>query len=186
MVGSLSFAPPLVLGGTSATTVKWKATLSGCTDADNPAVAGSPNSGVYVQTGSAAGTLTGTSNDCTLLSGVNPMVGALLIKWKVVKNYPGLVQTSSTLNITSMGGGVSAAMGGWAGQYGEFQIGTTFGTGTPNITAGGGFRGGDSGHNSTLDAVTGQDIGSLATSCVIPGGGGIKTANFGIGALTLG
>jgi hypothetical protein len=179
-IGSFKFNPPLVGGGSTTTQITVKATLAGCSDPDN--------ANVQVLSGAAAtpktGPLAGTNNDCLTLLGLNTAPGSIITKWKTLTGQPKITPAATTLSVTNIQGGVFGPVGGWSGSYGEFQVGTTFGTATPSIPVGSAFRGGDGGHNSTIDVTTGADVGYLGVQCIngIP----IKTAVLGIGSVTFG
>jgi len=189
-VGTLGFVPSLTLfSGTVDTTppgtVTVKATVTGCS---------TPASGVLIESGATAGVIHSAHSSCNGLTGLSTGTsGPLVTKWKA---WPGhsnsITPTASTLNITQTNGaqfngtGVGDPVGDkdtWGAQYGLFQVGTDAGhggTSAPTVT--GAFTGGDSGHTSTLDTATGQDVGGIALACLLTTG--VKTLNIGIGGTT--
>jgi len=189
-VGSLSFLPALTLYGgtvdtTPAGTVTVKAAVTGCT---------TPATGVLIESGATAGVIHSAHSSCNGLSGLSTgTTGPLVTKWKA---WPGhsnaITPTSSTLNITQTNGAQFNNVSPpnpvgdrdtWGGVYGLFQVGTDVahgGTTAPTVT--GAFTGGDSGHTSTLDTATGQDVGGIALACLLTTG--VKILNIGIGGTT--
>jgi hypothetical protein len=184
VTGTLTFVPTLVAGGTSAGSVKLKVTTSGCTT----------SLATTILSGSAAGTLTTATNDCSGLVGLSAATsGPLIAKWKTASGSPKIAPAASTFNITQTYGskftgtpGVGDPSGNadaWGAEYPMFQIGHDAAhgnTSNPNVV--GAFTGGNAGHTSTTDATTGQDATSAALTCLL---GGIKALTFGIGQITL-
>jgi hypothetical protein len=164
----IKLKPALVNGGLLPTTVSIKGALSGCTT-------NAP--GVTSISGSFKGTLTGGTNSCAGLLGPTTNTGTIAIKWKAT---PGLIDSTSTVQINS-----GAAVGGLfaglpPGAYGQFQLGSPPGAA---LSVTGSFTGGDGGATSTATVITTQDAIALAGLCATTNG--VKALNIGIGVLTL-
>ena len=178
IVGTLKFVPTLTSGGTMTGHTTVKAALTDC------ATTGLSNTGTTATTiisGSAAGTITSSTNDCAGLSGLSTASsGNLITKWKTLSGAPKITPTASTLAVTQTNG-TDFSTDSWNGDYGEFQIGTAYGTTAPTVT--GAFTGGHTNRAAT-DATVGQTITGAAIQCLLLGG--IKALNFGIGGSALG
>jgi hypothetical protein len=189
--GTISFATALKISGptTGSNTITIKAALGGCTDTDN--------STVKMFSGTITGTLTSSGGtNCSGLSGLSSSTtGNSTTVWKPASGQafsptitvgtsqkPGSVthvaQTNgATFTIAASQGGTS--QGPWAGTvYGEFQVGTTFGTTAESSTAD--FTGGDGGASGWFEGTTQQDEQNLIAQCF---GAGIKSISFGLGAI---
>jgi len=202
--GTIGFTPPL--GGAAPTTTgtettKIKAKLGGCFSSDtSPTMAGTA-----MFTGTIAGTLTGTGgNSCSGLAGPSSSTtGTTQVVWKAPKGYiftptqliaPANTKSgpATTLTIAQTNGTTftipastdgPVSQGPWAGtSYGEFQVGTVYGT-THFATSGtnNSFTGGDSGHGGWFAGTIQSDAVNLLLSCA--SSTGIKTLAFGIGAV---
>jgi hypothetical protein len=169
---TVSISPPLSFAGAAnRATIRVKGKLAGCVDTTNPSV--------LIASGSFSGTLTGETNNCSALSGTQPVHGTIVYSWKADPTTP-LLQTSSVQTVNGITGQLfhpSPSDPAFAGAaYGSFALGTASVTGA--------FTGGDGGVTSTSIAVTSEDIGLFNTLCAPPAAG-IKTLHIGIAKLTL-
>jgi hypothetical protein len=179
VVGTIAFNPALKLSGptTGSDTITLKVALSGCT---SPQV----NAGGSIFTGAISGTIVGSAgSNCTGLSGLSSVTANPLIKWKAPTGYSFTPTANSNLGISQTQGGTYSVTGQtpWAGGYGQFEVGATYGTAATSVT--GAFAGTDSGATSWFNGTTGQDTVSLLASCL--SSTGLKLANFGIGGVSL-
>lgn len=203
VIGTIKFSVPLVLGGTTSNTITIKGTVDGCDDLnDNNA---NPLTTVDILPSKISGTLTSATNDCQSLQGPSTTTsGSATTAWKTAsKNLIGQKlpkitdgvnpdgKATSVLTVTQTNGATFQAP--WysagppeLGAYGEFQVGTAFGTSAPGVANA--FRGGfpgapGSGAASQFRGTTGQSARALAFQCFSKG---IKTINFGVGMVRLG
>ena len=159
VVATMTLKPPISGGGTATSE-----TLNGC-------FVSGPNSAI-VLSGTFAGTLSTTTNDCNefLLS---PLTGTLTFKWKADPTTP-LLHTSSTLTITTSSFTVFSG-DPWGAEYAEFILGSSSVTGA--------FTGGDAGATSSNSLITSQDADAFGIGCGSPAG--LKKLNIGLGTFTL-
>jgi hypothetical protein len=101
---------------------------------------------------------------------------------------PKLLDSGGNANVTfsvsqTFGGTFSADS--WGASYGEFQIGTSFGTTVTPRNGTDAFEGPGTSHgsNDAFDGTTGQSEGAILVQCL---GKGVKLLNFGIGNVNFG
>jgi len=202
VVGTITFATALHLGGTTPNTDKVSIKSADCTDTTASLYNATTNpTGVSLKGVVIGGTLASANNDCLSLQGLSTGTsGNLLATWSTNRATPALTSNQDTLTInqtwggTFNDGGVTSAASdtdSWGGQYGFFSIGASgsgnaTGSGqsdTAAPTVVGPFSGNDSGHTSFFDATTSQSQNDLAAACF--SATGIKSVTFGIGGFTL-
>jgi hypothetical protein len=163
-------APPLIFSGMKSALLI-VGTLAGCH------VTGGNVANLV--TGKFSGRLTAATNECFTLLALAPLTGSLVVKWKSADPATPLLQTSSTVTVSTLSGDVfdaSAAEPAFGTfRYGELTFGLT--------AVSGAFTGGDGGVTSGDRLVVSQDSSALFTSCAVPPG--LKTMNLGLGGLTL-
>ena len=171
VVGTASIKPPLSNTGASPTVqLTLKGTVDGCTVT-------SGNSAIILPSSFSAKLVGAGGNNCGALLGTTGLAGNVVFKWKTDKTTP-ILQTSSTVAVNSLTGGIFAATAAdpnFKGSYGSFDIGVT--------GVGGAFAGTDVGATSSIFAATGQDISAILAACA--GAKGLKTVNFSVGTITL-
>jgi hypothetical protein len=163
--------PSLTFTGsaTAATQILLKGTIGGCT------VTG-PNAANAV-TGSFTAKLAGVGANCNALAGTSTATGPLVIKWKSADLSTPLLQTSSTVNVTSITGNVHGeTLNGGSQTYGDFVIHSS--------SVSGAFTGGDNGASSKNEGVTSEDaLNNLFGQC--GSALGLKVVHIGLGEITL-
>ncbi len=212
--GKTTISPPLVLGGTTPTTITIKGKLYGCTDttpgfsgtmvqSGGGNVPGSPAVKTGPMEGVVSGTLTGANNNLTGLLGCSSITsGTITITWK------GLYQSSSGAplesltnaktfvnptqiygNLFSPGSPFGATDNPTTDGYGYFEIGKNAvdnGCTASTIGAGSGFVGTDNGASGSSIAVTSLDASALLNGQAVNGTDTEDVLNIGLGALSSG
>ena len=164
VVATMTLKPPISGGGTATSeAVKVKGSLNGC-------FVSGPNSAI-VLSGTFAGTLSTTTNDCNAFL-LSPLTGTLTFKWKADPTTP-LLHASSTLTITTSSFAVFSGEP-WGAEYAEFSLGSSSVTGA--------FTGGDAGATSSNSLITSQDANAFGIGCGSPAG--LKKLNIGLGTFT--
>ena len=195
MFAAVTISPALSPTGSSATTISIKGTLYDCTDGNGDLnLKGQPG---IPFTGSIKGTLTGTSNNTANLLGCSTTNGSLGIKWNATAGATeGLVNKSSTLNLTAAYGTTYFPSGGEFGNLnipspvnGSFAFGAAAhaqdnACAAGNLGAGSAFSGNDGGTASAAYGVTTQDAVALAQGDANSTKG--TALNLGLGAAYFG
>jgi hypothetical protein len=185
LTGTLKFATKLTLGGptTGTNTTTVKGTVAGCTDSDN--------GGVGMFSGTLGSTITTSGGSaCLGLAGVSSNTGTAKIVWKPASGQaftpvdPTTLKPTTNTSFTQTNGTtytIGAGQGPWTGvAYGQFELGTVYGTTPLSITgATNDFKGGDGGISGWFNGTTQQDTGNILNSCI---GKGLSSISFGIGA----
>jgi hypothetical protein len=173
--GSVTISPPLALGGSSPTTIAVKGYLKGCSDATGK-VSGSDTSNTAFS-GEVKGTVTGASNNITVLAGCSSATGTLTVKWKayyynssLTPPAEKLMYGSTQVSLTQIYGALFSPGSPFGVDnvttdgYGAFEIGnnaTSNGCTAPTYTSPGAFLGTDSGATSASVAITSQDATAI-------------------------
>jgi hypothetical protein len=191
LTGGLKFATKLTLSGPTtgqSNTITVKGAVAGCT---SPEV----NGGGSIFKGALTGTIhtVNGSTNCTGLSGLSTpgnTTGTSRIIWTAPTGYiftptttVGTAQKPVTdVGLTQSKGGtytVDAGQAPWAGSYGQFQIGTAFGTDA--LTASGATND-FIGNAGWFSGVLQQDVVDIIGLC----GKGLTAVTFGIGGIHAG
>lgn len=183
--GTITFATALKNSNpsTGTNTITVKGALGGCTDSDK--------STVKMFKGTIASTIT-TNNgtNCAGLLGPSNVSGTARITWTPGAGQAftptvtvGTVQKPVTdISFSQISAGVfsvPASENPWNASYGKFQLGAPYGVAPISATTD--FTGGDGGATSWFEGTTQQDLGLILGSCAATTG--LKTVNFGIGAV---
>ena len=183
--GTITFATALKNSGpsTGTNTITVKGAVGGCTDSDKSAV--------KMFKGTIASTIT-TNNgwNCAGLLGPSNVSGTARITWTPGAGQAftptvtvGTVQKPvSDISFSQISAGVfsvPASENPWNASYGKFQLGAPYGVAPISATTD--FTGGDGGVTGWFEGTTQQDLGLILGSCAATTG--LKTVNFGIGAV---
>lgn len=183
--GKITFATGLTNGGpsTGSNTITVKGKVSGCTDSDN--------SNVKLFKGAIASTITtNNGSNCAGLLGPSNVSGTARITWTPgagQKFTPTVTVGSAQKPVTDISfSQISAGLftvpsseNPWNASYGKFQLGAPYGVAPISATSD--FTGGDGGITSWFEGTTQEDLGLILGLC--GGTAGLKTVNFGIGAV---
>jgi hypothetical protein len=184
--GTVKFTSALKTNGptTGSQTTKVTAALAGCLDDNNAAV--------KMFKGAITATLTSNNGHaCAGLLGASTDNGSANILWTPATGQAftptALVGTAqkpvTNVTFSQVGGGTYSVTGqpagAWSSVYGEFSIGTLYGT-TPLVDTVD-FTGGDNGASGWFAGTTQQDIGNILTTCGSTAG--LTGISFGIGAV---
>jgi hypothetical protein len=171
--GTVEFTSALKNSGptTGSQTTKVTAASAGCVDDNNGAV--------KMFKGAITATLTSNNgHNCSGLLGPSADSGTANIIWTPATGQAftptalvGTVQKPVTnTTFSQVGGGAYSVTGQpagtWSSAYGEFSIGTAYGTTPLSDTVD--FTGGDSGATGWFAGTTPQDIGNILNSCAAP------------------
>jgi hypothetical protein len=132
--------------------------------------------GASVLSGTFSGKLANVGGNCTALIGTTPTTGTLVFKWKADPTTP-LVETSSTVNVSGITGGLHNESLDHGGQtYGDFIVNSS--------SVAGAFTGGDSGGSSHNESVATEDLNGILNTCATAKG--LTKVHIGLGTFTLG
>lgn len=173
--GSVTVTPALVLGGTSPTTLALKGSLLGCSDGTGK-VSGSDASSTAFS-GKVTGTLTGSSNNISVLAGCSGASGTLTVTWKgyyydasATPPSEKLLYKTTQVSVSQIYGTLFSPGSPFGSSnvttdgFGAFEIGanaTSNGCTAPTYTSPGAFLGTDSGASSASLAITSQDATAI-------------------------
>ena len=173
--GSVIVSPALALGGTSPTTIAVKGVLLGCSDGTGK-VSGSDTSNTAFS-GKVSGTLSGATNNITVLAGCSTATGTLTVSWKgfyydasATPPSEKLLYKTSTVSLSQIYGTLFSPGSPFGTDnvttdgYGAFEIGknaTDNGCTAPTYTFPGAFLGTDNGATSASVAITSQDATAI-------------------------
>ena len=167
---------------TGTNTVTVKGAVGGCTDSDKAAV--KMFKGIITST-----ITTNTGTNCSGLLGPSNVSGNARITWTPAGGQAftptvlvGTAQKPVTdISFSQINAGIFAVPASetpWNSSYGKFQLGAQYGIAPISATTD--FTGGDGGATGWFEGTTQQDIGLIFNSCATTG---LKTVNFGIGAV---
>lgn len=172
VLGKVTIQPALAIGGTQPTTIKVSGKLFGCTDGlGNLNAKGNTLAPDFE--GVFSGTLAGTSNNVTSLSGCSASSGTIVLTWLATAGATEpLLWPHTTVTVDHIDGSTLTPSDAPYGTdnlstdgYGAFELGkvaTTAGGGSCSTSTSEsgtqGFQGGDGGVASSTYAVTQQDF----------------------------
>jgi hypothetical protein len=194
LIGTITFAAPVVNEGTAQTSATWRIQSHDCEILDD-------NTGFYLKGFTGSGTIS-ASTDCATLFGLSsPLTGSIVLHWSAISGEKISGPTTSTLTLPGgVWGGVAFDNSGgtapeenidsWGGAYSFLAFGDAASdlplgavqsyTGPEAVS--GAFQGPDGGATSMLQAAFNQSYVTTASECI---GAGVRKLTFGIGGLTL-
>lgn len=197
VLGKITITPALSISGSSPTTIKVSGKLFGCTDG-NSALNAKGNVLAPDFEGVFSGTLSGTSNSVTSLSGCSASSGTLTVTWLATAGATEpLLWPHTVVNVDHVFGGTLTPSDAPYGTdnlatdgYGSFALGKVAVddgcTSSTSETGTQGFQGGNGGTTSSTFAVTQQDFSVFLENQENNATQTTSTINLSIGAAYFG